>query len=106
MIDAWGTNSCDSTRSYCWPECSFGTCGPDAGGIGDSWEPGLGLCLQSCTNPQNQLFLGDSSNYDNWWEWSAYSYPSGCGTGGFMGDECCFLCGDGQIGRASCRERV
>ena len=80
-----------------WPVASTGTCGEGAGGIGDSWEPGLGLCLLDCTNPQDQLHLGDSSNWDNWWEWSAYSDGEPCATGSFMGDECCFLCGDGQI---------
>ena len=78
-----------------WPVASTGTCGEGAGGIGDSWEPGLGLCLLDCTNPQDQLHLGDSSNWDNWWEWSAYSDGEPCATGSFMGDECCFLCGDG-----------
>ena len=80
-----------------WPEASTGTCGEGAGGIGDSWESGLGLCLQSCSNPQDQLLLGDSSNWDNWWEWSTYSDGNPCATGAFMGDECCFLCGDGVI---------
>ena len=87
-----------SHSSKPWPAAATGTCGEEAGGIGDSWEPGLGLCLQDCTYPQNQLLLGDdSSNYDNWWEWAAYSDGNPCSTGAFMGDECCFLCGDGQI---------
>ena len=80
-----------------WPEASIGTCGEGAGGIGDSWEPGLGLCLLDCNHPQNQLLLVDSSNYDNWWEWDDYSNGNPCVTGAYMGNECCFLCGDGQI---------
>ena len=78
-----------------WPPAATGTCGSGAGGLGDSWEPGLGLCLLDCSNPQNQIRLAGSTHWDDWWEWSAYS-PE-CGTGGFMGDECCFMCGDGQI---------
>jgi len=85
------------TQSRPWPPAATGTCGPDAGGIGDSWEPGLGLCLQSCSNPQIQLNLADPSNYDNWWEWADYSNGNPCSTGSFMGNECCYLCGDGQI---------
>ena len=80
-----------------WPEASTGTCGKGAGEIGDSWEPGLGLCLLDCTNPQDQLRLADSVNYDNWWEWSTYSDGSPCATGAYMGAECCFMCGDGVI---------
>ncbi len=80
-----------------WPPAAEGTCGEGAGGIGDTWEPGLGICLLDCHNPKDQLRLGDSSNDDNWWEWSYYGDGNPCVTGAFMGNECCFLCGDGQI---------
>ncbi len=98
-VDGWGFNCCDlDVRGPCWPPAATGTCGEGAGGIGDSWEPGLGICLLDCTSPQNQLFLSDdSSNFDNWWENESYSDGSPCATGYFMGDECCFLCGDGYI---------
>ena len=85
------------TQSRPWPPAATGTCGLDAGGISDSWEPGVGICLLDCTNPQDQLRLADSANYNNWWEWSTYSDGSPCATGAYMGAECCFMCGDGEI---------
>ena len=38
-----------SVSSKPWPPAAIGTCGEGAGGIGDSWEPGLGICLLDCT---------------------------------------------------------
>ena len=67
-----------------WPEASTGTCGKGAGEIGDSWEPGLGLCLLDCTNPQDQLHLGGSSNWNDWWEWADYSNGNPCVTGAYI----------------------
>ena len=55
------------TKNKPWPPAATGTCGLDAGGISDSWEPGVGICLLDCTNPQDQLHLGGSSNWNDWW---------------------------------------
>ena len=38
-----------------WPPAATGTCGSGAGGIGDSWEAGLGICLLDCSTKRRSL---------------------------------------------------
>ncbi len=84
---------CFAENPPCYPYCTKWTCGPGTTGPGATWSPGYGLCLNDCSDPTQNIYLGSNAVYaDSWWEWSEYNDECAAGI-----LKCCFYSGDGVI---------